>query len=235
MPTIDASRVGYIVGTGGSSFATSRTANGSNVYDSPSISYTNPIQSFYSSGRGGGTYRQSRTYIYFDTSGIHGTVTSATLKIKSHSANTTSDVIVMNGFNAFGGDGNTALNVDDFNEVNAAGASEAFSADFTPWVASSINAIPLTAKAFLALVADDDTVLCVMNYTNDEQDVAPTTSPYAVGAGIAFGTTIKLEYALEQFSVNGVAYNASDKFNGTIFSGDVGVTQIDTINGVSLP
>ena len=33
MPTINASRVGYIQGTGGSSFANSRTDNGSAVFD----------------------------------------------------------------------------------------------------------------------------------------------------------------------------------------------------------
>ena len=229
MPTISAGRVGYIVGTGGSSFATSRTANGSNAVDSPSTDFSSPIQSYYSSGRGGGTYRQSRTYIYFDTSGIIGTVTSATLKITSYASTVTSDVIVMNGYNAFGGDGNTALNVDDFDEVGMGGTSQEFSSQFTPWVASTINSIPLTLNAFTRLVEDDDTVMGVMNYTNDQQNTAPTTSPYSVGACIAFGTTITLEYALEQFSVNGVAYNASDKFNGTSFR------NIKKIDGVLTP
>ena len=90
--------VGYIQGTGGSSFANSRTDNGSAVFDSPTGNVLSPIQSFFSSGRGGGTYRQNRTYIYFDTSGITGTVTSATLKITSYTT-VTSDVIVLNGNN----------------------------------------------------------------------------------------------------------------------------------------
>ena len=194
MSTINAGRVGYIIGTGGSSFATSRTANGSAVTDSPTGNELNPIQSFYNSGRGGGTYRQTRTYIYFDTSGITGTVTSATLKITSPTSTTTSDVIVLNGQNAFGGDGNTALNVDDFDEVNMAGINEAFSSQFTPWVASSVNSISLNSNALSALSSDNDTVMGVMNYTNDYQNSAPATSPYSVGAGIAFGTTIQLEY-----------------------------------------
>tara|TARA_R110002153_G_scaffold6090_1_gene27883 strand:+ start:106 stop:801 length:696 start_codon:yes stop_codon:yes gene_type:complete len=192
MSTINASRVGYIVGTGGSSFATSRTANGSSAIDSPTGNVLSPIQSFFSSGRGGGVYRQSRTYIYFDTSGITGTVTSATLKITSHTS-VSSDVIVLNGQNAFGGDGNTALNVDDFDEVNMAGISEAFSSQFTPWVSQTVNSISLNSNAFSALSSDDDTVMGVMNYTYDYSNQAPATS-LSVSAGIAFGTTIQLEY-----------------------------------------
>jgi hypothetical protein len=75
-----------------------------------------------------------------------------------------------------------------------AGINEAFSSQFTPWVASSVNSISLNSNALSALASNNDTVMGVMNYTNDYQNSAPATSPYGVGAGIAFGTTIQLEY-----------------------------------------
>ena len=237
MPTIDASRVGYIVGTGGSSFATSRTANGSTAFDSPTGDQNSPIQTFYSSGRGGGTYRQTRAYFYFDTSGISNlsTVTSATLKVTSTSlsAGTTGNAIAMNGFNAFGGNGNTALDVGDFDEVGMGGTSEEFSSQFTPWPASTQQLISLNSNAFSALASDDDTVICLMNYVNDQQNSAPTTSPWTKSCSIAFSTKIKLDYSTTPLTniskVDGVVYNVSNinKFNGTLFN------NIDAINGVT--
>ena len=139
----------------------------------------------------------------------------------------------MNGFNAFGGNGNTALDVGDFDEVGMGGTSEEFSSQFTPWVASTINSIPLTLNAFTRLVEDDDTVMGVMNYTNDQQNTAPTTSPYSKSCSIAFSTKIKLDYSTTPLTniskVDGVVYNVSNinKFNGTLFN------NIDAINGVT--
>ena len=229
MPTINASRVGYIQGTGGSSFANSRTDNGSAVFDSPTGNVLSPIQSFFSSGRGGGTYRQNRTYIYFDTSGITGTVTSATLKITSYTT-VTSDVIVLNGNNAFGGDGNTALNVDDFDEVNMAGISEAFSSQFTPWVSQTVNNISLNSNAFSALSSDNDTVMGVMNYTNDYSNSAPASS-VSKSASIAFGTTIQLSYAVTAATnidkVNKILVANIGQWGGTSFS------NVASLNGVT--
>jgi len=229
MPTINASRVGYIQGTGGSSFATSRTANGSSAIDSPTGNVLSPIQSFFSSGRGGGTYRQNRTYIYFDTSGITGTVTSATLKITSYTT-VTSDVIVLNGNNAFGGDGNTALNVDDFDEVNMAGISEAFSSQFTPWVSQTVNNISLNSNAFSALSSNNDTVMGVMNYTNDYSNSAPASS-VSKSASIAFGTTIQLSYAVTAATnidkVNKILVANIGQWGGTSFS------NVASLNGVT--
>ena len=117
MPTINASRVGFIRGTPSSNLTTARTSNGTTATDSPTTNTTNAVMSFFSAGRGGGTILFHRTYVYFDTSGITVEPTSAKLKLTTVTSNS-SDVIVMNGLNAFGGDGGTALANADFNNVD---------------------------------------------------------------------------------------------------------------------
>ena len=224
MPTLNTGRVGYVVGTAGTNFATSRTANGSSAVDSPTGNVAHAIQSFFSSGRGGGTYRQTRVYIYFDTSGITSTVSSATLKITGHS-NTTSDVIVMNGQNAFGGDGDDALATNDFNEVNIGGVVQPFSSNES-W-STGLNSISLNSTALSAIEADDDTVMGVINYAHDYANSAPTST---VSAGIAFGTTIQLEYAVAASS-NITSLNGITRSNITSFNA-IALADIDEINRI---
>ena len=81
MPTINAGRVGFIRGTPSTSLNTARTSNGTTATDNPTTNITNAVQSFFSSGRGGGTILFFRTYVHFDTSGITSTPTSAKLKL----------------------------------------------------------------------------------------------------------------------------------------------------------
>ena len=61
-----------------------------------------------------------------------------------------------------------------------------------------------------------------MNYTNDYQNSAPASSPYSVGAGIAFGTIIQLEY----FEAGGGPSNVKKVDSG-------GSQDISKWNGVS--
>ena len=228
MPTINPTRIGYIVGTGGSSFATSRTANGSIAADGAAGNYATAIQSFYNSGRGGGTHRQTRTYLHFDTSGIFGTVSSVTLGVTGYSQ-TTSDVIVLNGYNAFGGDGGTALNVDDFNEVGMGGTSQAYSPQFTPWTTST-NSITLNSNAENRMSSNDDLTIGLINYTHDYSNSAQTTSG-AQSAGIAFSTTIQLTYSAAtggpNLKLNSVDSTNISRWDSTSWS------SISKINGIS--
>ena len=124
MPTINAGRVGQIRGTASSILNTARTGNGTTVTDSPTSNITNAVMSFFSAGRG--TILFNRTYVYFDTSTITSTLSSAKLQFTTVT-NNSSDVIVMNGFDAFCGDGDDALAANDFNEVGIGGTTQTFS------------------------------------------------------------------------------------------------------------
>ena len=86
--------------------ATSGTHDTDNTNDAPLI--------FVTSGRGGTTYKVGRVFMYFDTSGITGTLSEATLKLYWQ-ANTESYIVMKS--DAFGGDGGTALADADFNNV----------------------------------------------------------------------------------------------------------------------
>ena len=223
MAFLNPTRKGYVRGTGGSSFATSRTANGSNAYDNPGSSSSTAIQSFFSSGRGGGTHRQTRVYFHFDTSGISGTVSSVALRVTGYSQ-TASDVIVLNGYNAFGGDGGTALNTDDFNEVGMGGTSQAYSSQFSAW-GTSTNSITLNSNAESRMSSNDDLTIGLINYTHDYQNSAPTSTQ---SAGIAFGTNAVLTYT-EAAATDVTSVNTITKSNITSYN-TIAAANIDELN-----
>ena len=224
MPTINAGRVGYIRGTGSSNYTTAKTSNGSVAYDSQTGNISNAIMAFFSSGRGGGTYLFHRTYIYFDTSGITTIPSSATLKITGVT-NSSANVVVADGNNAFGGDGNTALATTDFNEVDIGGSPVLFSSQ-TAW-STSLNSITLNSTALSLLKSQSNTIFCVLSSTYDYNSNVPSST---FQSGIAFGTTIQLEYAVASTSdidsLNGVARASISSFNA------VALASIEQINGV---
>lgn len=223
MPTLNVDRTGYIRGTGSTNYTTARTSNGTIAVDGAAGNVSNPIMAFFSSGRGGGTYLFQRTYLYFDITGIHGTVTSATLKITGVT-NSAANVVVADGNNAFGGDGNTALSTSDFNEVDIGGSPVLFSGQ-TAW-STSLNSITLNSTALTALSSGDDIVFCVLNGTHDYNTNAQSST---VQSGIAFNTTIQLEYAVASAgitSVNTIARANISRFNF------LGLASIDQINGI---
>ena len=224
MPTINASRVGFIRGTPSSNLTTARTSNGTTATDSPTTNTTNAVMSFFSAGRGGGTILFHRTYVYFDTSGITSTLTSAKLKLTTVSFNS-SDIIVMNGVDPFGGDGNSALATSDFNAVNIGGLTSTFSSA----VSLGIGAveISLNSSALDRITNDDDTVMCLMNNTFDQAGTTPSST---TSLGIAFGTTMQLEY-VEAATSNITSLNTIARSNITSFN-TIALASIDEINTI---
>ena len=224
MPTINAGRVGRIRGAGSTNYTTARTSNGTIAVDGATGNVSNAIQAFFSSGRGGGTYLFHRTYIYFDTSGITTTVTSATLKITGVT-NSAANVVVADGNNAFGGDGNTALATTDFNEVDIGGSPVLFSGQ-TAW-STSLNSITLNSTALSTLKNQSNTIFCVLNGTHDYTNNAQSST---VQSGIAFGTTIQLEYAVatasDITSINTITRSDITSFN------TIDLADIDSINTI---
>ena len=99
--------------TTGSSPSTSLTGNSS---------FT-AVNKFAARG-GGNTYRVERSFMYFDTSGISGTVSSATIKLNGYTTANDGSIIAVKS-TAFGGDGGTALAAEDLDAMPgySAGAS----------------------------------------------------------------------------------------------------------------
>ena len=149
---------------------TSGTADTNNTTDVPLI--------FRTSGRGGTTYKISRVFMYFDTSGITGTLSEATLKLY-WSANTESYIVMKS--TAFGGDGGTALHNDDFNNVTW---GTAYSAEITNNGTGEYQNYTLNAAARADITDDDVFIIAIVHHDYDYSDSAP-------GSDVNLSTTFR--------------------------------------------
>ena len=119
MPTISAGKLQAGTGVAVADFNIARTANAASVDTSPSGNSSNIVQYFKSSGRGGGTIRFKRVFVYFDTSGVTDTVASANIRVTGYSGagSATADTLFVVS-TAFGGDGSSNLTTAEFNDVD---------------------------------------------------------------------------------------------------------------------
>ena len=172
---------GYVYAAG-SHFALIRGAGTGNSTSSTGTASAYAIRSDVSTGRGGGsTYTVTRTFMYFDTSGISTDVQSATLKVYVYSQNS-GDIIAVKATNDI-----QALTTADFDAItgwsstsdgSGGGDNESnvtkYSDEIATWSTSGYNDITLTSTA-LANMRDDNIVyICLMNYDHDLKDIAPT-------------------------------------------------------------
>ena len=174
---------GYIWANLQSSWANARDHVGQ--YQNASLgSSGNFVQVRRSALRGGGIgYYVYRSFFYFDTSGITGTVSSATFKIYGYGSATDGSVIAVKS-TAFGGDGGTALATSDFNNIvgYSAGASlDGSATDYSTaitsgWNSSGYNNLASTADLRTDMQNDDVVIICAMDYTNDYLNVALTSN-----------------------------------------------------------
>jgi len=150
-------------------------STGSSASDSLG-SNTQAVRVFHTSGRGGDTFQINRSFFYFDTSGITGTLSDATLKIYGLT-NGTADIIAVKS-DAFGGDGGTALSTADYNNLDF---STAYSAELATWSTSGYNDITLNATALTDMKNNDAFIVCVIEHDHDYADSAPSGAAYNVG------------------------------------------------------
>ena len=106
MATIYTTTTDGFIDTGAqSSHANARGAS-SGTATTNSTSAGEAIRYYKTSVRGSATYFMRRVFLWFDTSGITGTVSEATLKVMP--TTNACDIIALKS-DAFGGDGGTAL------------------------------------------------------------------------------------------------------------------------------
>ena len=119
MPTISAGKLQAGTGVTVADFNIARTANAASVDTTPSGNSANIVQYFKSSGRGGGTIRFKRVFVYFDTSGISSDVASATIRVTGYSgaSSATADTLFVIS-TAFGTDGSSNLTTAEFNDID---------------------------------------------------------------------------------------------------------------------
>ena len=146
----------------------SGTADSNDTYSSSST----VAGVFRSVGGRGAAYRVHRLFFYFDTSGISGTVSAATLKLYGKDpagSETTKNVIAVES-TAHGGDGGTALHNDDINNIDT---STPYSAQTSSWSTSGYNDITLNATARGHMASQDYLLVAVLNYEYDYSNTDP--------------------------------------------------------------
>ena len=131
------------------------------------------IKYFRSSGRGATTVAIARSFFFFNTSGVTGTVASATLDI-SFSSNVFSGGfnIILAKSDAFGGDGGTALSNDDFNNVDFSTAYA--SAVGTGGSTTGTATFTLNATALADIKNNDAFIVALLESDHDFSDSEPS-------------------------------------------------------------
>jgi hypothetical protein len=162
MSTLNSTRDGYIVGESSTTFSTARTTVGTGTANESSSSSSVFAVQFFT-GKGG-IHRFTRLYAHFDTSGISGTVSNATITIYGGSSTSTADVVILES-SAFGGDGGTALATSDFyNEIDY---TTKYSNEYATTWATGANVIPLLGRAYTDIQNNDDFTIAIVNHDRD--------------------------------------------------------------------
>ena len=168
---------GYIDSGGQSSHANARGAS-SGTASTSLTSSSEAVRYYKSSGRGATTYFVRRTFLWFDTSGITGTLSEATLKV--YPSINACDIIAVKS-DAFGGDGSSALANADFNNVDF---STAYSAEIPSGDlgAGAYRDIALNSTALADMKNNDEIIISLINYHQDHLNIEPL-----VDVNIKFG------------------------------------------------
>ena len=134
-----------------------------------SDSNTVGIKYFKTSGRGAATVNIARSFFFFDTSGVTGTVSSATLSINVGSNLGSVDIIPVKS-DAFGGDGGTALANADFNNVDF---STPYASQTTDHPSSETVTFTLNATALADIKNNNAFIVALLEFDQDFSDSEP--------------------------------------------------------------
>ena len=146
------------------------------------------IRTNRASTRGGGTeYQITRSYFHFDTSSITTPVESAKFILRGYSQDdgdiiivkATSDItsLATSDYDAIDGwsTGDNSSNVTIYSVKDHPSISEG---QISNWSDSGYNDIQLTHEAKVDMFVNDDLYICVLDYTKDLLDVAPSSALY---------------------------------------------------------
>ena len=133
---------------------------------------TTSVQGLFSSGRGGGTYRLVRTFLFFDLSSISGTITAMDLDL--YVVNGGTAVVQVAKSTAFGGDGTSDFAEGDFDNWSQDSPTAYMASSAT----LSLNANSLTLNSTAISDANNDGYLNVVIVDNvhDFNDQQPLLS-----------------------------------------------------------
>jgi|TARA_R110002167_G_scaffold154974_1_gene349364 hypothetical protein len=217
------------------SFTAARNATSSTTH----VNYTNSqfnrsdaIQEVYSSGRGGGVWRFARSFFFFDTSSISGTITAIDLKIYGYLF--AGNRVRIAKSTAFGTSGGSAYANSDFNNwttLGFGGAPIPYSTDFT-WTAGATNTIALNADAISNANSNNYINLVAVGQINDYTGNAPFFD-VVMNSGIQFASTTEFPKLAITYTPSGYSHDVNAVASASIVSiNGVANANIVTVNGV---
>lgn len=225
--TINASKQTYARSGTQSTWSAARDATSSLThtnYTTTQVNNASAIREYYDSGRKGDAYIVRRSFFFFDTSTIDGTITAISLKIQG----------VTNGGNnvrvakstAYGGGGGSAYANTDFDSwTNPSGALPAaptpYNASSYSWTTST-NTIALNATAISNANSDDYLNLVVVGGNYDYPDTEMLL-PQDLNSGIQFASTTTFPQLFITYTPTPTGYQ----------NYPLGVTKLQEVNGVS--
>ena len=214
MPTISAGKLQAGTGQAVADFFIARTANAASVDTTPSGNSANIVQYFKSSGRGGGTIRFKRVFVYFDTSGISSDVASATIRVTGYSgaSSATADTLFVIS-TAFGTDGSSNLTTAEFNDIDYTKSRTAV-INAASYDADGTNDYTVNADG-LTQIRDSNALILAL--IEEDADLNNTEgSDAARGIPINMSVNFTLTYTLAGYGNNviGVASANIAKVNG---------------------
>ena len=184
------------------------------------------IESSQYSARGGGsTWRVTRSFFAFDTSGVTATVSTATLKIYGYT-NGSADIIVVEATrpNLVTGIANADFDaITGFSAGNTMdGNATDYSNEFPTWSTSGYNSISLNGQARSDMVSQSILKVCLVEYDHDYLNVDPGGDGNVFYSGLYYqeysgtGTDPVIDYTLAGYghTVTGVTTANISKIKG---------------------
>ena len=152
-------------------WANARGATTGTLGGSSDATGDNGVAVYGFAGRGATQFRIHRSFFFFDTSGITGTVSEATLKINFQNQRQNDANAIAVKSDAFGGDGSSALAADDFNNLDF---STAYSGEIDTSNLSTYTNITLNSTALTDMQNNDELIIAIINYDYDYSNVEPS-------------------------------------------------------------
>ena len=163
-------------------WANARGATTGTLGGSSDATGDNGVAVYGFAGRGATQFRIHRSFFFFDTSGITGTVSSATLSILFQGVRLNDANAIVVKSDAFGGDGSSALAADDFNNLDF---STAYSGEIDTSNLSTYTNITLNSTALTDMQNNDELIIAIINYDYDYSNVEPSAGNNQVGITFA--------------------------------------------------
>ena len=157
--TIDVNRTGWIRGTDSATFSTTRE-NGNAGYVDDTVGDNKAVQYILTSGGRGDTNRIQRAYFHFDVSSVSG-VSSGVFRLTFVGQG--ADLIGIKS-TAFGGDGGTALDVDDY--FDSLDYSTVYTVELSTTTVGETD-ITLTSGAITDINNNNDFTMALVEHTHD--------------------------------------------------------------------